>query len=70
MRLCIKEWSALDEVCLIEKINRNILIGLIENNKNSSLGLTYATRLFLLLYYKSKAFKQKEDLSAIIHEIS
>ena len=70
MRLCSKEWSALDDVCLTEKINRNILIGLIENNKNSSLGLTYATRLFLLLYYKSRALKQKENLASIIHEIS
>ena len=70
MRLCLKEWSALDDICLFEKINRNILISLIENNKNPSLGLTYATRLFLLLYYKSKAFKQKETLETIIHEIS
>lgn len=55
MRLCQKEWNALEEICKREKVSRNLLIEQIENNKNQSLGLTYATRLFLMLYYKSLA---------------
>ncbi len=70
MRLCLKEWSALEDVCLNEKISRNILISLIEDNKNPLLGLTYATRLFLLLYYRTKIFNPKETLENIMHEIA
>lgn len=62
MRLCGKEWNALDEICLREKINRNSLIDMIENNKDSKLGLAYATRLFLLLYYKSIASPSRRKI--------
>lgn len=55
MRLCQKEWSALDDVCMRENIHRNSLIEMIEDAKNQELGLTYSTRLFLMLYYKSVA---------------
>lgn len=55
MRLCTKEWDALEDICLREKVSRNKLIEMIENSKNQKLGLTYSTRLFLVLYYKSVA---------------
>lgn len=57
MRLCNKEWDAIDDVCYRENITKNQLIELIENAKNEKLGLTYSTRLFLVLYYKSIAHK-------------
>lgn len=59
MRLCLKEWNALDDVCQRENIHRNHLIELIENFKSPRLGLTYSTRLFLVLYYKSVARPSK-----------
>ncbi len=62
MRLCQKEWNALEDICKREKINRNLLIEQIENNKNQKLGLTYATRLFLMLYYKNLATKSSSPL--------
>ncbi len=64
MRLCQKEWNALEDICKREKINRNLLIEQIENNKNQKLGLTYATRLFLMLYYKNLAAKSSLSLKA------
>lgn len=57
MRLCHKEWLALKEICLRENITPNRLIELIENKKNSELGLTYATRLFTLVYFQNLANK-------------
>lgn len=71
MRLCCKEWSALDEVCAREQITRSDLFSLIENNKNAKLGLAYATRLFLLLYYQSLAAPSKhKHAAAIIKELA
>lgn len=55
MRLCNKEWDAIEDICKREHITRNSLIELIENAKNQRLGLTYSTRLFLVLYYRSIA---------------
>ena len=63
MRLCHKEWCALEDICLREKISRNELIAMIEDNKNNRLGLAYATRLFLLLYYKSIANHNKRKIA-------
>ena len=62
MRLCRKEWCALEEVCSREQMNRNELLSMIEDNKNNRLGLAYATRLFLLLYYKSIANHTKRKI--------
>ncbi len=50
MRLCLKEWEVLAEICKTEGLSRNALIELIENNNFSSLGLTYMTRLFIISY--------------------
>lgn len=54
MRLCCQEWDSLSEICKFEKINRNKLIELINQSKDVQHGLTYATRLYMLLYYKNK----------------
>lgn len=59
MRLCLKEWEVLSEICKMEKISRNTLIERIENNRNCHLGLTYLTRLFIIAYYHNLAHKVK-----------
>ena len=55
IRLCGMEWRALDEVCNRERIHRNTLVSMIDHNKSTDYGLAYATRLFLLMYYKNWA---------------
>lgn len=70
MRLCCKEWTALDAICTKERLNRNQLISMIENNKNQKLGLSYSTRLFALLYYQSAADNKKVDVGTIIKDLS
>ena len=76
MRLCMKEWDALYEVCKIEKISKNHLIEMIEEKKSKELGLTYSTRLFLMAYFKEAASEeghkkaghgQSENFAAIAH---
>ena len=51
MRLCLTEWKLVDEICKNEHIARNDFIELIENSNSSGLGLTYYTRLFVMLYF-------------------
>lgn len=58
MRLCLKEWDALYEVCRIEKISKNHLIEMIEAHKSEELGLTYSTRLFLVTYFREAASEE------------
>lgn len=70
MRLCYKEWEAIDNICLKEKINRNRLISMIENAKDQKLGLSYSTRLFALLYYETAASTKKVKIENIIKDIS
>lgn len=55
MRLCLTEWEVLNEICKKENITKNKLIELIENNNNGRLGLTYITRLFVIVYYHDVA---------------
>lgn len=55
MRLCLEEWKALDEICKREKLNRNKIIEKLEAFHDSGLGLTYMTRLFMLMYYHDAA---------------
>lgn len=61
MRLSIEEWDSLKEICKIEKIAKNELLSIIEDNAPRNLGLTYATRLFMLKYFRdastSKGYK-------------
>lgn len=71
MRLCLKEWDALNQICKNEKISRNKLIEMIENYKDQDLGLTYSTRLFILEYYRalakpSKTSRNKNEVSPAI----
>jgi len=55
MRLCLAEWSLLDKICKTEHISRNDFVELIENSNQSNLGLTYYTRLFIMLYFFNKS---------------
>ena len=55
MRLCMEEWKALDEICKREKFNRNKIIENLESFHDCGLGLTYLTRLFMLMYYQDAA---------------
>lgn len=55
MRLCLTEWKLLDKVCKSENIARSDFIELIENRNSSELGLTYYTRLLLMLYFYHKS---------------
>lgn len=55
MRLCLTEWKLLDLVCRHEQISRNDFIEIIENGNRSQLGLTYYTRLFLMVYFYNKS---------------
>lgn len=70
MRLCCKEWTALDAICAKERLSRNQLISMIENHKNQKLGLSYSTRLFALLYYQCAANSKKVDIGSIIKDLS
>ncbi len=55
MRLCLKEWEVLADICKVEGLSRNALIEIIENNNHSTLGLAYMTRLFLISYLYEEA---------------
>ena len=55
MRLCMTEWKLLDTICKKEHISRNDFIEIIENSNKSQLGLTYYTRLFVMLYFYNKS---------------
>ena len=50
MRLCKNEWEALKDICKREKINRKMLLEMIESRKDPKLGLTPSIRLFSLVY--------------------
>lgn len=55
MRMCKKEWGALDEICKREKLSRNDLLSILEERNTSSLGMTYSSRLFILRYFQTAA---------------
>ena len=55
MRLCKTEWKLLDLICKNEDIKRNDFLELLETNNNCGLGLTYYTRLFIMLYFYNKS---------------
>lgn len=69
MRLCCKEWAALDDICSLEQLSRNQLIAMIEKGKNDRLGLAYSTRLFALLYYQRLAKEQKKEVEYILKQL-
>lgn len=51
MRLAQAEWDALDIICQKENIKRNLLIEMINQNKNKNMGLTCCVRLFSVIYF-------------------
>ena len=55
MRLCVTEWRLLDSICKNEHGSRNDFLELIENSNSCGLGLTYYTRLFIMLYFYNKS---------------
>ena len=55
MRLCSTEWKLLDLICKNEHISRNDFLELVENTNSCGLGLTYYTRLFVMLYFYNKS---------------
>lgn len=57
MRLCMEEWNALEEICRRENCNRNKIIEELESFHDCGLGLTYMTRLFMLMYYQDIAYE-------------
>ncbi|MBQ9731782.1 MAG: ribbon-helix-helix domain-containing protein [Alphaproteobacteria bacterium] len=61
IRLCSQEWNVLEDACKNENIHRNELISLIEKSKASNLGLSYATRVFLLLYFRNLALSKDKS---------
>ena len=71
IRRCCQEWKSLDDVSKLEKLHRNKIISLIESHKSDTLGLAYATRLFMMLYYKKLSQRQKAQdiLSATLKEL-
>lgn len=70
MRLCDKEWTVLDNICKKENISRNKLIETIENSEICGLGLTYLTRLFIIIYYyelsKSKSIVSVDSVIKVL----
>ncbi|MBE6452982.1 MAG: hypothetical protein E7012_05800 [Alphaproteobacteria bacterium] len=61
IRLCNQEWDILEDACKNEKMHRNKLISLIEQHKAPNLGLSYATRVFLLLYFRNLALEKDKN---------
>ena len=55
MRLCVTEWRLLDSICKNEHVSRNDFLELMENSNCCGLGLTYYTRLFIMLYFYNKS---------------
>lgn len=68
MRLTTEEWEILDTICYNEKIRRKELLELIEDNRDSNIGLTPAVRLFSLLYLFSKV-KKTTSISTNVKKI-
>ena len=50
LRLSECEWQILENICRRENMRRNQLLSLIKDNKSTEIGLTYAVRLFMLIY--------------------
>ncbi len=70
MRLCKQEWEALSQICKKEKISRNALIETIENAKDNKDGLTYTTRLFMLVYFQNKfRTPSVQNINSVLQQI-
>lgn len=51
IRMATHEWEAFDIICKKENVSRNLLLELLNSNKNENLGLTNAVRLFSIVYF-------------------
>lgn len=51
IRLADEEWKAFDIICTREHVKRDNLVSLIDINKSAQMGLTYAVRLFSIIYF-------------------
>lgn len=65
MRLAQAEWDALDSICQKENIKRNVLIEMINQNKNQNMGLTCCVRLFSINYFYNTLLKKQQTYSSI-----
>ena len=65
MRLAQAEWDALDSICQKENIKRNVLIEMINQNKNQNMGLTCCVRLFSINYFYNTLLKKQQIYSSI-----
>jgi predicted DNA-binding ribbon-helix-helix protein len=61
IRLADEEWCAFDIICVREHVKRDCLINLIEINKNAQMGLTYAVRLFSIIYFQDLFTKKSHQ---------
>ena len=61
MRLCKNEWEALKDICKREKINRKMLLEMIESRKDPKLGLTPSKPL-LEKQHKPDNYKSITDI--------
>ena len=59
IRLAYGEWDAINTICEIEKIKKNILFELINANKSANLNLTSSIRLFCITYLINECSKTK-----------
>ncbi len=48
-------WQAFDDICADLRVNRALLVRLIDSRRTRGTGLTSALRIFLLSYYRSAA---------------
>jgi len=63
MRLDKETWSSLSDICKRENITLNKLCSLIDSSKGVS-GLSAATRLFVLTYYRRSLSKYEIGLKS------
>ncbi len=69
MRLAAAEWKALEIICERERIKRNHLLELINNRKDSKLGLTSSVRLFAIIYFYHLLTDNKQNYAPQTRQI-
>ena len=63
VRLCNKEWRALEEICGIEHVSKNEILSFLEEQKCNTLGLTYSARVFMIEYFKRAATREGHHMA-------
>lgn len=69
MRLATAEWNAIEMICKRENIKRNQLLELINNRKDSKLGLTCSVRLFTIIYFYHLLTDKKQNYAPKTYQI-